>query len=190
MAVQGRLFNVTLWQPPEGTTTNTYHRPIFQQQTMMHFRLFPKRKCPPLFHFHNIDDHQSGSDTVNNEKLGLTGLSAGSGFLSDWLLINGADEGHDSSPAWDYHSARRFSHPNCPHVSRIMLTLFYHCISSILQKKKKFISICLPRDPSSFSFFMYRIQSWRERLIGNPKRQTQQRSNLFLPLSVWKVSPF
>lgn len=65
----------------------------------MHFKPFPKGKCPPRFHFHNIDDHQSGSDTVNNEKLGLMGLSAGSGFLSDRLLINGADEGHDSSLA-------------------------------------------------------------------------------------------
>lgn len=50
----------------------------------------------------------SYSDTVNNEKLAFcrqTGRDmkadwgAGSGFQSEWLLINGADEGHNSSPA-------------------------------------------------------------------------------------------
>lgn len=63
---------------------------------------------PPPLHLHNIDDHQSGIDTVNNEKWGFcrqmgwdmkADQSAGSGFLSEWLLINGADEGHNSSLA-------------------------------------------------------------------------------------------
>lgn len=50
--------------------------------------------------------------------------SAGSGFLSEWLLINGADEGHNSSLAQDCHSARQFSDHNRPHAAGLMLTLF------------------------------------------------------------------
>lgn len=53
--------------------------------------------------------------------------SAGSGFLSEWLLINGADEGHNSSLAQDCHSARQFSDHSHPHAAG--LTLFYHFFS-------------------------------------------------------------
>lgn len=31
-------------------------------------------------------------------------LSAGSGFLSEWLLINGADGGHNSLLDWNCHN--------------------------------------------------------------------------------------
>ena len=50
--------------------------------------------------------------------------STGSGFLSEWLLINGADEGHNSSLARDFHSARQFSDHNHPHAAGLKRTLF------------------------------------------------------------------
>lgn len=50
--------------------------------------------------------------------------SAGFGFLSEWLLINGADEGHKSSLPQDFHGARQFSDHNHPHAAGLMLTLF------------------------------------------------------------------
>lgn len=53
--------------------------------------------------------------------------SAGSGFLSEWLLINGADEGHNSSLARDCHSARHFSDHNHLHAAGLLLTLFDRC---------------------------------------------------------------
>lgn len=43
-------------------------------------------------------------------------VNAGSGFVSEWLLINEADGGHNSLLAWDCHSAGQFSHHNHPHA--------------------------------------------------------------------------
>lgn len=124
VAVRACPFNVTERQPTAGFTNNTHRRPIFQQQTPLRF-FFSPDFLPP-FRLHTIDDLQSGSDTVNNEKWGFcrqmgwdmkADWSAGSGFLSEWLLINGADEGHNSSLARDCHSARQFSDHSHPHAA-------------------------------------------------------------------------
>lgn len=48
---------------------------------------------------------------------------ADSGFLSEWLLINGADEGHNSSLARDCHSVGQFTSHNRAHAASLMFTL-------------------------------------------------------------------
>lgn len=94
------------------------------------------------------------------------GWSAGSGFLSEWLLINGADEGHNSSPAQDCHSARPLSDHNCPHAAGLLLTLF--CFFFFFNLKES-TSIRLLRNPSHslslyfFFFFFYHTHIRRER---------------------------
>lgn len=93
------------------------------------------------------------------------GWSAGSGFLSEWLLINGADEGHNSSPAQDCHSARPLSDHNCPHAAGLLLTLF--CFFFFFNLKES-TSIRLLRNPSHslslyFFFFFFTTHTFGER---------------------------
>lgn len=73
---------------PTTRTTGQY----FNSKLLCTSNLSPPQKRFSPLHLHNIDDHQSGSDTVNNEKLGFCGQmgwdmkadwSAGSGFLSE-----------------------------------------------------------------------------------------------------------
>lgn len=50
--------------------------------------------------------------------------SSGSSFLSEWLLINGADGGNISLLAEDCQSARQFSDHSRRHAACHMLLLF------------------------------------------------------------------
>ena len=125
------------------------------------------KTVPPPLHLHKIDDHQSGSDTVNNEKLGFrrqmgwdmkADWSAGSGFLSEWLLINGADEGHNSSPAQDCHSARPLSDHSCPHAAGLLLTLFcffYFLFFVSIWKNPRLFVIWETQATHSLSLFLF-----------------------------------
>lgn len=79
--------------------------------------------------------------------------SAGSGFLSVRLLINGADEGHNSSPAQDCHSARPLSDHSCPHAAGLLLTLF--CLFFSFCNLKESASIRLLRNLIQDFFFFF-----------------------------------
>lgn len=52
--------------------------------------------------------------------------STGSGFLSEWLLINEADEGYNSLLGRDSQSARQFSDHSRPHAACLVLLLFLY----------------------------------------------------------------
>lgn len=128
----------------------------FNSKLLSTSNLFQKDLTPSALHLHNIDDHRSGSDTVNNEKWGFCrqmgwdmkeDRSAGIGFLSEWLLINGADEGHISSLAQD--RAQLFSDHNHPHAAGLVLTLLESCA---FFQFKKIMSVRLLGNPSH-SFF-------------------------------------
>ena len=159
----------------------------------MHPKPSPKKVSPPSppLHLHNIDDHQSGSDTVNNEKWGFcrqmgwdmkADWSAGSGFLSVRLLINGADEGHNSSPAQDCHSARPLSDHSCPHAAGLLLTLF--CLFFSFCNLKESASIRLLRNLiQDFFFFFFFLP--HTHTFGERKRHRQSEA-----ADLSKIKPF
>lgn len=93
------------------------------------------------------------------------GWSAGSGFLSEWLLINGADEGHNSSPAQDCHSARPLSDHNCPHAAGLLLTLFCFFFFFQFERINVYSSSekSKPLTLSLFLFFFFTTHTFGER---------------------------